>query len=131
MKEIRYVLYCRKSSEAEDRQVQSIEAQIEVMTKLAEQRGLKIVKVLKESKSAKTPFVRPEFTKMLAMIEKNEADGILVWGISRISRNPYESGALQQLLQDEKIRSIQTHDRAYLSDDNAVVFTVEGAIANQ
>ena len=130
-KDIKYILYARKSTESEDRQVQSIEAQVEVMTKLAEQRGLRVVKVLKESKSAKTPFVRAEFTKMLGMIEQGQADGILCWQISRLSRNPYESGALQQLLQDEKIQSIQTHDRAYLSDDNAVIFSVEASISNQ
>jgi site-specific DNA recombinase len=131
MKDIRYVLYVRRSSESEDKQVQSVDDQLAVMLDVAKKRGLKVVVKLKESKTAKAPFERPEFAKMLAMIERGEVDGILCWQINRLSRNPTENGILQQMLQDEKIRSIQTHDRAYLSDDNAVVFSVEASIANQ
>ena len=131
MSQIKYVLYARKSTESEDKQVQSIEDQVEVMLELAKKRGFKIVAKLRESKSAKAPFQRPEFTRMLAMIDRGEANGILCWQLNRLSRNPSESGLLQQMLQDEKILSIQTNDREYLPDDNAVVFSVESSISNQ
>lgn len=131
MKELKFVLYARKSTESEDKQVQSIKDQIENMTELAEKRGLEIVKVLRESRSAKTPHQRPEFAKMLAMIEDGKADAVLCWQLNRLSRNPTESGMLQQLLQDEKIQCIQTIDRAYLPDDNAIVFSVEAGMSNQ
>lgn len=129
--QIKYVLYVRKSSESEDRQVQSIDDQKEVLEKLAKAKGLKIVAELEDSKSAKTPYQRDGFTKMLAMIERGEASGILCWQINRLSRNPAESGILQQMLQDEKVKSIQTHDREYLSDDNAIIFSVEASVGNQ
>jgi site-specific DNA recombinase len=131
MNQIRYILYTRKSSESEDRQEQSIDDQITVMNELAKKLKLRIVDTLEESKSAKAPFQRPEFTKMLTMIENGEADGILCWQINRLSRNPAESGMIQQLLQDEKLLCIQTHDRTYMPDDNAVVFSVEASIGNQ
>lgn len=131
MNQIKYVLYARKSSEGEDKQVQSVEDQVKVMTDLAKKKGFKVVEILRESKSAKAPFQRPELTKMLAMINKSEANGILCWQINRLSRNPAESGMIQQLLQDEKLQVIQTHDRTYLPDDNAVIFSVEASIGNQ
>jgi predicted site-specific integrase-resolvase len=51
----RFVLYARKSSEREDRQVQSIDDQIGYWTKRAKEDGIEIVKVYTEEKSAKMP----------------------------------------------------------------------------
>jgi DNA invertase Pin-like site-specific DNA recombinase len=79
---------------------------------------------LKEAKSAKTPSIRPLFNEMIGMIYKQKAEGILTWQINRLSRNPMESGILQQLLQDKKIKSIQTIDRQYRPEDNAIIFSV-------
>ena len=131
MSQIKYVLYARKSTESEDKQVQSIEDQINAMTEYAEKHGLRIVKKLRESRSAKTPNQRPEFEKMITMIEDGTADGIICWQLNRLSRNPTESGLLQQLLQDEKVLGIQTYDRTYLPDDNAIVFSVDAGMSNQ
>ena len=61
---IKYFLYARKSSESEDKQMASIDAQINELTRYAEERGLEILDVLSESKSAKAPG-RPIFTKMI------------------------------------------------------------------
>src|SRR3990167_4423594 len=130
-KRIKYIMYLRKSSESEDRQIQSIGDQKEVLSKLAKAKDLKVVSRLEDSKSAKTPYQRDGFTKMLGMIERGEANGILCWQINRLSRNPTESGILQQMLQDEKIKSIQTYDRQDLSDDNAIIFSVEASVGNQ
>ena len=131
MSEIKYVLYARKSTESEDKQVQSIDDQLKLMTEYAQKHGLRIVQKLKESRSAKAPNRRPEFARMLEMIDNGEANGILCWQLNRLSRNPTESGLLQQLLQDEKLLNIQTHDRSYRPEDNALVFSVEAGMSNQ
>ena len=47
---IRYFLYARKSSESEDKQVASIDAQINELTKMAKDSNLEIVDILQESK---------------------------------------------------------------------------------
>jgi DNA invertase Pin-like site-specific DNA recombinase len=83
-----YFLYARKSSESEDRQVQSIEDQTKRMKDLAKSLGITIKEVLTEAKTAKKPYCRPVFTEMLERIEKGEAQGILCWQINRLSRNP-------------------------------------------
>lgn len=131
MKNVKYVLYARKSTESEDKQIQSIDAQIDEMKNIAKAKHIKVVEVLKESKSAKAPFCRPEFNKMIKLIESGKASGILCWEISRISRNPAEAGMIQQMLQDEKIECIRTYNRTYYPDDNAVIFGVEASISNQ
>lgn len=131
MSEIKYILYARKSSEDKGKQVQSIEDQISLMSEYAEQHDLKVVKTLKEERSAKAPYHRPEFTRMLAMIEAGEANGILCWQLNRLSRNPTESGTLQQLLLDGKLYCIQTSDRGYKPGDNVIVFSVDAGMSNQ
>src|SRR3989338_9769430 len=90
-KERTYCLYARKSSESDDRQVQSIDDQIDRLKKLANARRLKIKKVLTESKSAKKPYNRPVFTDMMDRIKKGEASGILCWQFNRLSRNSIDS----------------------------------------
>ena len=123
----RYFLYARKSSESEDRQVQSIEDQISSLKKL----GVHIVEVLPESRSAKRPDIRPVFKNMLERIKKGEAEGILCWQYNRLSRNPVDNGTISWLLQEGIIKSIRTMEREYLPTDNVLLLSVEGGVANQ
>ena len=74
-KNIRCFLYPRKSSESDERQVQSIDDQIRTMKDIAKDLGLIIVDVLPESKSAKEPGIRPVFAQMIERLEAGEADG--------------------------------------------------------
>jgi len=128
---LKYFLYARKSSESEDRQVQSIDDQINRLKALANNLGLHIVEILTESKSAKNPNGRVVFNEMLDRIEKGDAQGILVWQINRLSRNPVDSGRISWLLQQNIIQSIQTIDKEYLPNDNVILFNVESGVANQ
>lgn len=130
-KKIKYFLYARKSSESEDRQVQSIDDQINRLKQLAIDLNLDIKKIYTESKSAKKPNNRPLFDELMQRIENSEADGILCWQINRLSRNPIDSGKLSWLLQRGVLKSIQTIDRQYLPDDNVLLFNVESGMANQ
>ncbi len=128
---IKYFLYARKSSESEDRQVQSIDDQINRLKKLAQDLNLDIKKTYIEAKSAKKPNNRPIFDEMLQRIENGDAEGILCWQINRLSRNPIDSGKISWLLQQGVLKSIQTIDRQYLPEDNVLLFSVESGVANQ
>ncbi len=131
-KKTKLFLYARRSSdESSDRQLQSIDDQVNALKPLAERLGIKIVEVIEESKSSKMPYIRPKFEAMLDRIEEGEADGILCWHINRLSRNPIDSGKLGWMLQKGIIKVIQTMDREYLPEDNVLLFSVEGAMANQ
>lgn len=127
----KYFLYCRKSSESEDRQIQSIEDQVSRLKQLAKQEGLSIVKVYSEAKSAKKPNNRPLFDEMIEKIETGQANGILCWSINRLTRNPIDGGKLSWLLQQGVIKSIKTTDREYQPEDNVLIFNVESGVANQ
>ena len=51
----KYIIYARKSSEADDRQALSIESQLNELKNVIEKRKLTILSVLTEQKSAKSP----------------------------------------------------------------------------
>jgi DNA invertase Pin-like site-specific DNA recombinase len=103
---INYFLYARKSSESEDRQIQSIDDQICRLTQVANDLGLNIKEVFTEAKSAKKPHNRPVFDEMMERVEKGDADGILCWQINRLSRNPIDSGEISWLLQTGILKSL-------------------------
>lgn len=127
---IKYFLYARKSSESEDRQMASIDSQIDELNKLAIQQGLEIVDTFSESKSAKEPG-RVHFNEMLLRIEKGEAQGILCWKMNRLARNPIDGGKIQWLLQNNIIQQVVTFGRNYYPTDNVLMMAVELGMANQ
>ena len=128
---IKYFVYARKSSESDERQIQSIDDQVKIMKDLATDFKLSITDVFTESKSAKEPQGRAIFEGMLRRIQDGEAQGILTWKIDRLSRNPIDSARIQWMLQKELIQSIHTVGREYCSEDNALIFSVETSMANQ
>lgn len=126
----RYILYARKSTTSEDRQVASIESQIEVMTEVARENGLNVVEVMSESSSG-FKVGRPIFNKMVQKIENGEADGIVVWKLSRLSRNPDDAGKIMGMIQRATIKHIRTVDRNWYPEDNVMMMYVEFGVNNQ
>lgn len=76
---IRYCLYARKSSEAEEKQALSIDSQIKEMLQLAQRDHLNVVEIKRESHSAKDTAQRPVFNEMIREIRTDKFTGILAW----------------------------------------------------
>src|SRR3990167_5081799 len=127
---IKYFLYARKSSESEDRQVASIESQLDELKKLTAREGLAITDTLWESKSAKAPG-RIVFNQMIERIYKGEAQGILCWKLDRLARNPVDGGNINWMLQQGVIQHIRTYEKSYYPTDNVLMMSVEFGMANQ
>jgi site-specific DNA recombinase len=101
-----YFLYARKSTDVEDKQVLSIDAQLSELRELAADQKLTIVAELIEKQSAKTPG-RPIFNDMLRRIEAGEAAGILTWHPDRLARNSMDGGRIIYLLDTGKLTSLK------------------------
>src|SRR3989338_1862020 len=102
----KYFLYARKSTDVEDKQVLSIEAQITELRAYAKQEKLEIIEELIEKQSAKVPS-RPIFDSMLNRIEESDANGIIAWNPDRLARNSVDGGKVIYLLDTGKIASLK------------------------
>jgi len=101
-----FFLYIRKSTDDEERQVLSLEAQETELKEFAQQERLNIVGVFAESQTAKEPG-RPVFNDMLGQIEKGNAEGILAWHPDRLARNSIDGGKIIYLIDTGKIQELK------------------------
>lgn len=126
----KYFIYTRKSNEAEDRQIQSLPAQVRIMKEFAKKNDYEVVDIIEEAKSAKAPG-RPKFNEMLERIHKGEANGILAWHLNRLARNSIDGGQIIWILQEGIVQHIGTPNGSYYPDTNSVVMHVELGVANE
>jgi len=103
---IKYIAYCRKSTDEPDRQILSIEAQVTELEEFAAKEKLKITQFITESKTAKEPG-REKFAQVLEMIENDEATGIISWHPDRLARNSIDGGKIIYLLDTGKLLDLK------------------------
>ena len=106
MNKPKYFLYARKSTEDDDRQIMSIEAQLFELREYARKENLEILEEFQESKSAKTPG-REIFGEMMAKIESGVDFGILAWHPDRLARNSMDGGRIIYAVDQKKIVSLR------------------------
>src|SRR3989338_3456601 len=103
---MKYILYARKSTEEDDRQVLSIEAQLVELQEYAAKEKLEIVASFCEAKTAKEPG-RIKFAEMLSLIERGKADGIISWHPDRLARNSVDGGKIIHFVDRGLIKSLK------------------------
>ena len=102
----KFFLYARKSTDEPDRQILSIEAQIDELKEFAEREHIEIIETFIESQTAKEPG-RPIFNNMLSLVEKGVAEGILAWHPDRLARNSIDGGKIIYLCDLGKIKELK------------------------
>ncbi len=125
-----YFVYSRKSSEAEDRQILSIDSQISELKRYAVKNGVKIAAVMTEAKSTKAPG-RPVFNSLMERLYRGEADGILCWKLDRLARNPVDGGAIIWAMKEHGVKIITPFQTYSQSEDNVVWMYLEFGMAQK
>jgi|GEM_PF-3042137 len=85
---LKYCLYARKSTEAEEKQALSIDSQIKEMTQIAERENLTIVEIRKESHSAKESSTRTVFEEIVKDIDIGLFNGFSFVAVSFLELEP-------------------------------------------
>ena len=116
--QLKWFLYLRKSTDEEDRQVLSLEAQLHEAKEFAIREGLDVVETFVEKKTAKVPG-REVFNSMLGKLEDGlpHLTGILAWNPDRLSRNSIDGGRIIYLHpapadRHEQARYVLRHHKA-------------------
>ncbi len=115
---IKYCLYARKSTEAEDKQALSIESQVKEMLSLAERDNLDIVEIKRESHSSKEVGQRVVFNEMIKEIREGKYNGILTWAPDRLSRNAGDLGSIVDLMDQKLLIEIRTYGQKFTNNPN-------------
>jgi len=125
-----YFIYCRKSTEAEDRQVLSIDSQVNEMREIAAKLKIPVADVLTESKSAKEPG-RPVFNQMMKRLYRGEAAGVICWKLDRLARNPVDGGSVIWAIKQHGIKVITPAQTFAREDDNVILMYIEFGMAQK
>lgn len=106
--------YARKSSEDKEKQIQSIEDQLDEVDKLHERYlDIPVIDTYSESKTGKVSGVRDAFYKMIERIEKGEANTIFCWKADRLARNGSDGGKIIEMVDNGIIKQIITPNTVY------------------
>lgn len=103
---MKYFLYARKSTDTEDKQVLSIQSQLNEVREYAQKEGIEIVREFQEARSAKIPG-RPVFDELVKKIEHGEAQGIVAWHPDRLARNSVDGGKVIYLIDTGNITDLR------------------------
>src|SRR3989339_275151 len=103
---MKYILYARKSTEEDDRQILSIEAQLAELQEYSAKEKLEIVASFQEAQTAKEPG-RTKFAEMLSFLQAGKAEGILSWHPDRLARNSIDGGQIVYMLDTGKIKDLK------------------------
>ena len=104
----RYVVYLRKSTDDERKQVRSIEDQRKECLDLARRFDITVrpEDIFEERWSAKTSGKREIFNAMMNGFETGKYHGLISWSPDRLSRNMLEGGQIIEHVDHEKIQDL-------------------------
>ena len=102
----KYILQARKSTDTEDKQVLSIDAQLAELRRFAKDNQLVVIDELIEKRTAEMPG-RPIFNSMIKRIENGETNGILAWHPDRLARNSVDGDQIIYLLDQTSLNYLR------------------------
>lgn len=128
---LKYVIYCRKSTEDKDKQVLSIESQERELKEYAKKNKLDVHGVYQEEKSAHKRG-RPVFAELMSMMEAGKVNAFLVWQPNRIARNALDGGWVITLMDEDHIQEVRTPFKTYHnSSDDKFILQIEFGMAKK
>lgn len=116
------IIYCRKSTDREELQQNSLEHQLNNCRNTVKVREFILLDEITESKSAKDEFKRAWFNRMIETCKKGKVDYIVIDEPKRLSRNNLDSSRIIDLLDKKQIKWVVCTWKHFLSDNSTDKF---------
>ncbi len=123
----RAVIYCRKSTNRDDKQTNSLEYQIESCRKIADRNDLSVIEEITESHSAsiKNTWKRTWFKQLIELVKDSKVDFIIIDDEKRLSRNTWDTAAIIMILEEWLAKWVYIWDKLYRSNNSWDVLSLE------
>jgi len=133
---IKYILYGRKSTDSEDRQLLSLNDQLEELEKVEKREELTVTEKFggdeRGEKRTAHKRGRPIFNYVMDQIEAGKANGLLVWHANRLSRNAFDGGWIVTAMDEGKLIEVKTPHRVYRNNpDDKFALQIEFSMAKK
>jgi len=133
---IKYIMYCRKSTDSEDKQILSLNDQKVELEELEKLGNLEVAKRFAGDKGGEshTAFKRgrPIFDLIMQQIEAGKANALLVWHVNRIARNAFDGGWVITAMDEGKLLEVKTPSRTYYNNpDDKFFLSLEFGMAKK
>lgn len=99
---MRAAIYCRVSTDDQEKEGTSLQTQLEACLKYCQEKGYQVVRRFSETYSGLT-LERPKLTEMRDLVRANDLDVIVVYCLDRLSRDPYHGVELTQELENHHV----------------------------
>ena len=132
----KWAKYRRKSSEADDKQVASLESQDRELNDLAGRDDIIVSEEFNfsEAHSAKNAGQRPVFNNLLDLIERGKVNSLFVWSPNRISRNAIDAAQVVDLMDRKKLLEVRTPSQTFRNTPQdkfmLALFCIQGKLEN-
>ena len=103
---MKYIIYARKSTEEDDRQILSIEAQLVELKNLPPKKNLKLSLLLKKQRPPKNP-AELNSLKCCHSWKTARREGIISWHPDRLARNSVDGGRIIHFVDRGLIKSLK------------------------
>ena len=112
---MRWLIYCRKSTDRDDKQANSLEHQLNNCRNNLQVLNFVLVKEIVESVSAKDEYKRAWFNEMVELCKQKKVDFIIIDEPKRLSRNNIDTSRIIDLMDKWYIQGIYATSRQYIS----------------
>ena len=120
--EVRAAIYCRLSKDDDqDGPSASIQNQREMLSRYCEEQGWQVAGIFQDDGYTGLNMDRPDFQRMLKLIEQGMFDVVLTKDLSRLGRNYLQTGQLiEEFFPRNRVRYIALNDAVDTSVENEI-----------
>jgi len=122
---MRAAIYCRVSTEDQEREGTSLKTQLEACLAYCDQKKYQVARRFSETYSGLS-LERPKLNELRDLIRANEIDIVVVYSIDRLSRDPVHGVILTQELEKHKVTLESVTELLEISDLGNLINYIRG-----